>query len=264
MITWALLPAQVREEMAGQDRHFASLSDKAVFKPALHPLYQRAHLQRRLADLIAAIGKGLPAEASAHIACCGSGYEAEALARAGYQVSASDLSAQALRAFGKRAAAKGYWAPHLQADVNSLPFADNTFDVAVAVEGLHHTADPAAGIRELVRVARRRVAVIEPYTGPLFGFLAKWRLAHRREYSGTQPTYLSRKMLADILSTAPLSEHERRLYFDLPPRGIVGQLGGGSVPAYLLITLSTLTELLLRPVGIGNKILWVADLGLRP
>ena len=259
MINWALLPGQVRQEMAGQDRHFASLPDKAVFKPAWHPLYQRTRLQQHLGDFVAAIGEELPAGASVHIACCGSGYEAEALANVGYQVSASDLSVQALRAFDKRAAAQGYQVPYLQADVNSLPFADDTFDVVAVVEGLHHTPDPVAAFTELVRIARRRVAVIEPYTGSLFTFLAKLGLAHRREYYSTQPPRLTHRMLGDIVATNDLTQRQCRLYLDLPPHGLVSQVGRWSPAGYLLLTLTTLAELLLRPVGIGNKILWVVD-----
>ncbi len=260
MINWARLPDQARQEMTGQDRHFAALPDKAVFKPARHPLYQRTRLQRRLADLIAALGEELPAGASVHIACCGSGYEAQALDRAGYQVSASDLSAQALRAFHRRARTLGYEVPYLQADVSSLPFADDTFDVTVVVEGLHHTSDPLAACGELVRIARRRVAVVEPYTGPIFNLLAKWGLAHRREYSRTQPTRLSREMLADMLAANLCTERQRQLYLDLPPGGVMDWVGNWRPAACLLIALTNLAEVVLRPVGIGNKILWVVDL----
>jgi SAM-dependent methyltransferase len=38
-----------------------------------------------------------------------------------------------------------------------LPFADRSFDVAMAVSTLHHWPDPIAGLRELRRVARRVV-----------------------------------------------------------------------------------------------------------
>lgn len=260
MINWAVLPSQARQEMAGQDRHFAALPDKAVFKPALHPLYQRVRLQGRLAGFVAALGDGLPANATVHVACCGSGYEAEALTRAGYQVSASDLSAQALRAFHKRATTKGYQVPYLQADVTHLPFPEDTFDVAVTVEGLHHTADPEAALQELVRIARRRVALIEPYTGPLFRLLAGLGLAHRREYSQIKPTRLSGKMLNDMVAAHQLTLRQRRLYLDLPPGGLIGRLGNWLPAAYLLIIFTNLAELLLCPIGVGNKVLWVADL----
>ncbi len=260
MIDWEMLADQVRQEMVGQDRHFASLPDKAVFKPALHPVYQRQRLQRRLADFLKAVGTDLPTGVKVHVACCGSGYEAEALAQAGYQVSVSDISAQALCALEKRANSKGYQLPHLQADVNNLPFRDDTFAVAAVVEGLHHTPDPVAALGELVRVAQRRVVIIEPYTGRLWELLAKLKLAHRQEYSGSEPAHLCSEMLADILSHMAGAERQRRLYVDLPPQGIAGWLGKWMLSAFVLLGISYLAEALLRPAGIGNKILWVADL----
>ena len=260
MIDWEVLADQVRQEMVGQDRHFAALSDKAVFKPALHPVYQRQRLQRRLADFLGVVGVDLPTGVGVHVACCGSGYEAEALAQAGYQVSASDISAQALCALEKRANSKGYQLPHLQADVNNLPFRDDSFAVVAVVEGLHHTPDPMAALRELVRVAQRRVVIIEPYTGRLWELLAKLKLAHRREYSGRKPAHLCGEMLADILSRMLGDERQRRLYIDLPPQGLTGWLGKWMLPAGVLLGISYLAEALLRPAGIGTKILWAADL----
>src|SRR6059058_2810933 len=39
----------------------------------------------------------------------------------------------------------------------SLPFEDQSFDVAMAVSTVHHWQDPIAGLREMRRVARRVV-----------------------------------------------------------------------------------------------------------
>jgi DNA-binding transcriptional MerR regulator len=41
----------------------------------------------------------------------------------------------------------------------SLPFADRSFDAAMAVSTVHHWADPVAGLREMRRVARRVVVL---------------------------------------------------------------------------------------------------------
>jgi SAM-dependent methyltransferase len=40
-----------------------------------------------------------------------------------------------------------------------LPFADGAFDVGLAVLTVHHWADPAAGLAEMRRVARKQVVV---------------------------------------------------------------------------------------------------------
>ena len=50
-------------------------------------------------------------------------------------------------------------APAVRAAAESLPFPDDSFDAAMAVLCDHHWADRARGLRELRRVARRRVVV---------------------------------------------------------------------------------------------------------
>ena len=50
-------------------------------------------------------------------------------------------------------------APVVQAAAERLPFAGGSFDAAMAVWTVHHWSRPAAGLRELRRVARRRVVV---------------------------------------------------------------------------------------------------------
>jgi SAM-dependent methyltransferase len=48
-------------------------------------------------------------------------------------------------------------APVVRASAESLPFADDSFDAAMAVLSDHHWVDRPAGLRELRRVARRAV-----------------------------------------------------------------------------------------------------------
>ena len=50
-------------------------------------------------------------------------------------------------------------APVVQAGAEELPFADDSFDAAMAVLTLHHWTDWRAGCAELKRVARERVVV---------------------------------------------------------------------------------------------------------
>jgi SAM-dependent methyltransferase len=51
-------------------------------------------------------------------------------------------------------------APAIQAVAEQLPFADNSFDAALAILTLHHWSDLAAGLAEMKRVARRRVVIV--------------------------------------------------------------------------------------------------------
>jgi SAM-dependent methyltransferase len=50
-------------------------------------------------------------------------------------------------------------APAVQATAEALPFSDASFDAALAVLTIHHWSDWRAGLRELVRVSRRRVVL---------------------------------------------------------------------------------------------------------
>ena len=51
-------------------------------------------------------------------------------------------------------------APAVQAVAEQLPFADNSFDAVMAILTLHHWDDLAAGLAEMMRVARRRVVIV--------------------------------------------------------------------------------------------------------
>ena len=50
-------------------------------------------------------------------------------------------------------------APCVAAAAESLPFADQSFDAAMAVSTVHHWQDPITGLREMRRVARRVVVL---------------------------------------------------------------------------------------------------------
>jgi hypothetical protein len=50
-------------------------------------------------------------------------------------------------------------APVVQAVAEQLPFADRSFDVAMAILTTHNWSDAAAGLRELQRVARRQLII---------------------------------------------------------------------------------------------------------
>ena len=51
-------------------------------------------------------------------------------------------------------------APVVEGVAEGLPFADDSFDAAMAIITVHHWSDVRAGLAEMVRVARRRVVVL--------------------------------------------------------------------------------------------------------
>jgi len=74
----------------------------------------------------------------------------------GAEVWLSDISAQALRAGKRLAAAEGVkrFGQLCTADFHDLPFADGWFDVVFIASAVHHTRTPETVLREMLRVLR--------------------------------------------------------------------------------------------------------------
>lgn len=69
-------------------------------------------------------------------------------------------------------------APCVAGEAGSLPFADRSFDAAMAISTVHHWPDPVAGVREMKRVARR--VVVFTYDADSPGWLERFWLT--RDY----------------------------------------------------------------------------------
>jgi SAM-dependent methyltransferase len=107
---------------------------------------------------------------------CGRGAFARYLAQQGASLVAADFSPAAVSHARKRL--EGFDATAIVADIQSIPFPDESFDVVVSQETLEHVPDPEQGLRELVRVTRRggRLLVTTPNYLSLMGL---WRIACR-------------------------------------------------------------------------------------
>ena len=84
----------------------------------------------------------------------GAGHVALALARAGANVTACDLTPGMLKEAGGNLAANGVTAELVLADALDLPFAGTSFDIVTARMAPHHFLDPAAFVAEVARVLR--------------------------------------------------------------------------------------------------------------
>jgi SAM-dependent methyltransferase len=71
---------------------------------------------------------------------------------------------------GMRAQRPTNLAPAISASAEALPLDDDAFDAAMALSTLHHWRGPAAGLRELRRVARGPVVVLTVDTDALAGY----------------------------------------------------------------------------------------------
>ena len=84
------------------------------------------------------------------------------------------------------------------ADVEHLPYADQSVDFVAVHDGLHHLDDPYTGLGEMARVARRWVLVTEPARASLAGSRSA-RSGGRDEEAGNRVARLEPEEVAAFL-----------------------------------------------------------------
>jgi len=94
--------------------------------------------------------------------CGGSGMMAEKFARAGATVTGTDFSPAAIARARERSRRYHFDGTFLVADAENLAFADRSFDIVAAHDGLHHLDNPERAISEMARVARRGILILDP------------------------------------------------------------------------------------------------------
>lgn len=104
---------------------------------------------------------------------CGTGYFSRRLAHDGHFVAGLDRD-PAATAFAHASMAPPL--PCVVADMTALPFADRSFDCAVAVTALCFVEDETRALKEIVRVARRRFGL---------GLLNRTSLLHSGKHRST-------------------------------------------------------------------------------
>jgi len=83
---------------------------------------------------------------------CGMGLHTETLIRAGADVTAVDLTPAAIEATTRRIALKGLQARVMEADAETLPFADSSFDFVWSWGVIHHSSRTTRIVRQIARV----------------------------------------------------------------------------------------------------------------
>lgn len=121
-----------------------------LYRPADHPVVA-TWARQAVREAIAAAGVG----DGSLVLDAGSGNGAYALAwSAGYRVVALDYSHRLL--------SDNPIAHRVEGTIFELPFADGTFDLAFVGAMLHHVDDVVAALKELRRVSKGVVALVEP------------------------------------------------------------------------------------------------------
>lgn len=179
-----------------------------IVRPHGTPRAHRWLLSRKLARAVA----HLPVLQRAIVvdACCGSGMEAEYLARKGARVLAVDISeGAALRA---RARARRFGLDYLVVvgDVEHLPVRTRAADVAFVHDGLHHLTDPLSGVRELARVADQAVSITEPADAVLTQVAVRLGLAVNEEEAGNEVRRLRPEQVRHELEAAGFTARSER------------------------------------------------------
>jgi SAM-dependent methyltransferase len=107
---------------------------------------------------------------------CGRGVFAKVLAERGADLVAADFSETAVSYAETRL--QGWDAETLVADIQAIPFPDQSFDVVVSQETVEHVRDPRRALAELVRVMRPGGLLI--VTGPNYlNLIGLYRIAMR-------------------------------------------------------------------------------------
>ncbi len=130
--------------------------------------------------------------------CCGSGMEAEMVARTGRRVVALDLSYEAVCRARERARRYGVQFDLVVGDAETLPFADGAMDFVFVHDGLHHLPDAYRGVREMLRVARRAVIIAEPADATLTRLAVWLNVSGEYEEAGNYVYRLQPEKLVEV------------------------------------------------------------------
>jgi len=99
---------------------------------------------------------------------CGSGYGSHLLHQAGYKVTGIDISEEMIRLAKENQQTNEI--TYTQADVNELPFTDNSFDAIMSINVLEWTNVPVLALTELSRVLTDNgllcIGILGPTAGP--------------------------------------------------------------------------------------------------
>jgi SAM-dependent methyltransferase len=95
-------------------------------------------------------------------------------------------------------------------DVEHLPVRSATVDISYVHDGLHHLSDPAIGLREMARVARRAISINEPAEALGTTLAVKLGIALEREDAGNRVARLRPENVARELAAAGFEARAQR------------------------------------------------------
>jgi glycosyltransferase involved in cell wall biosynthesis/SAM-dependent methyltransferase len=245
---------------AAQAAHFDRPGEEAfeIDRPHGTPRLYRFLLAEKFRRAVGPIRPHLLG-ASALTVCGGSGMDAEFLARAGATVISSDLSLGAATRAKARSERYGLEIRSIVADVEHLPFADQSVDLVAVHDGLHHLDDPYAGLSEMARVARRWVVVTEPARASITRLAIRLRLALETEEAGNRVARMEPSEVAAFLEARGymvLRAERYAMYYPHRPGAVFSLLSRPFVFPLVRVGWRLANTLLGR---FGNKMVVVAE-----
>jgi ubiquinone/menaquinone biosynthesis C-methylase UbiE/uncharacterized protein YbaR (Trm112 family) len=151
--------------------------------------------------------------------CCGSGMDAQFLARDGARVIAVDISEGCAARARARKKRHGLDYSVVVGDVEHLPIRTGAADISYVHDGLHHLSDPLIGVRELARVARYAVSINEPAEALGTQLAVRLGISMNRESAGNRVARLRPKEVVRELQSAGFEPRARRyvMYYKHEP-----------------------------------------------
>lgn len=173
-------------------------------------IHRRLVFDRRRDRLVDALLRALPAESASVLDIgCGSGEIGSDLADAGHRIVGVEVLARDECAI-----------PCAQFDGRRLPFPDDSFDHAVLVDVLHHTADPVEVLAEARRVTTGSIVLKDHFaeTSRARFTLGVMDWVGNRQFGvGRNGAYLSRAQWDDVFAAAELTIDHLSTSLDLYP-----------------------------------------------
>jgi glycosyltransferase involved in cell wall biosynthesis/ubiquinone/menaquinone biosynthesis C-methylase UbiE/uncharacterized protein YbaR (Trm112 family) len=248
------------QHKADQAAHFdRELSeDFEIERPNRTPRLYRFLIDEKFRRAVLPFRPHLP-DATALVVCGGSGMDAEYLARAGARVIASDISLGAAMRTRERARRHGVQIISLVADVEHLPFADESVDLVFVHDGLHHLERPMDGLAEMARVARRWVSVTEPARAAVTALAVHAGLAKEREEAGNAVARLTTAEVATELARRqfrPILSQRYAMYYRHEPGAVFRALSSRGVFNLVQVAWQIANAVIGR---FGNKMVVVAE-----
>jgi ubiquinone/menaquinone biosynthesis C-methylase UbiE len=165
---------------------------------------------------------------------------------------ALDISIEAIRATQRRLRNHSVSKPveYLKGDIECIPLQDNSLDVVIASQVLHHTLDPAQACKEMVRVAKRAVLLLEPANTIMVSMLKRIGLARATEEAGNVVLRFRKSDFDSYLDGCDCSvQYRTYLFYDHPilEKTLDRYFNfAGAIP--VLKTLYSLTDRLMFPL----------------